>query len=172
MRAQLTRRSQSDFFARSDAFRNFADNVPSSLAFNEALLTSNNDPSTWELASGVLDIPADATYLAIMLRVTENVVNDTTNEFAGHYADNVMVSFVPEPSSLLLLGLSVVGSMGLRTRSYNQLRASLCSIGGYLPRTLRIPRDTTSGFKNRHRLLAGFTIISPHFCGCQQGQDR
>jgi hypothetical protein len=101
-------------FACSGSINTFRDNVFASLAFNESLLASDNDPSTWELTSASLRIPSGTTYLAIMLRATENRLNDFTDEFGGHYADNISVQFIPEPSTAMLLAVVVLGMVGLK----------------------------------------------------------
>jgi hypothetical protein len=101
-------------FAKNGNLPAFTDNVGLALAFNEATLLTDNDVGTWQQAGGTLAIPTNATYLAIMLRATENVVNDVANEFAGHYADEVVVEFVPEPGTGVLAGAALLLTAGRR----------------------------------------------------------
>jgi hypothetical protein len=101
-------------FAKNGALPAFTDNLGLALAFNEATLLTDNDVGTWQQAGGTLAIPTNATYLAIMLRATENVVNDVANEFAGHYADEVVVEFVPEPGTGALAGAALLLAAGRR----------------------------------------------------------
>lgn len=71
-------------------------------------LSSDADPSTWELVALSALAPTGSTYVALQVNAIENIRNDTEGiEFAGHYADGV--TLIPEPSTALLLGFGLAG---------------------------------------------------------------
>ncbi len=53
-------------------------------------LESDANVGTWELITAELQLPTDTTLLAVRVAARENVVNDPTLEFDGHYGDNVV----------------------------------------------------------------------------------
>ena len=83
----------------------------------DTLLYSDGDTGTWEEAVVEMLLPADTDFLAVELAANENVHNDLVPpEFDGHYADVAVVTIsslpttvIPEPVTLLAVGLSVVG---------------------------------------------------------------
>jgi len=79
------------------------------LAVEESAVFTDSDPITWEQASCQLTLPTNTDFIVIGLNASENVYNDTfLNEFDGHFADMASVEIVPEPATLLLLGLGTV----------------------------------------------------------------
>ena len=103
-------------FARNGSLSSFFDAASPQLAVGETTLITDGDVATWQQASGVLAIPANATHLAFQVRAFENVANDVTNEFAGHYAEATVVEFVPEPSALALMAPSALTIAARRRR--------------------------------------------------------
>jgi len=78
-------------------------------ATSATTLYSDGDISTWQTAFAELPLPANTDYIGIAVNAQENIYNDTTGvEFDGHYVDAVAFQIVPEPSTLLLLGLGAV----------------------------------------------------------------
>jgi hypothetical protein len=78
-------------------------------------LLSDGLVGTWErLDAPILNLPTNTTFLVIDLHSYEDVFNDYSYpEFDGHFADNVSVQIVPEPSTMILLA---AGIFGLRRR--------------------------------------------------------
>lgn len=69
-------------------------------------ILSDGDVNTWETATVSMTIPANTDFLGIRILAYENIFNDTSgNEFDGHYVDNVSLTIIPEPASILLIAL-------------------------------------------------------------------
>jgi hypothetical protein len=68
---------------------------------------TDGDIATWEFANVELTLPSTTDFVAIFVHAKENVFNDSigVDEFDGHYVDAVTFEIVPEPATLLLLGL-------------------------------------------------------------------
>jgi hypothetical protein len=71
---------------------------------------TDGDIATWEFANVELTLPSDTDFVAIFVHAKENVFNDSigADEFDGHYVDAVTFEIIPEPATLLLLGLGAV----------------------------------------------------------------
>ena len=85
------------------------------IAEHSSTLISDGDVTTWQQLTTEITLPANADYILIGLSAVENIFNDSSPpEFDGHYADLVsleVVSSVPEPSSLFLLGSGAIASL-------------------------------------------------------------
>lgn len=69
-------------------------------------LLSDGDVSTWENATLSMAIPSNTDFLGIRIFAHENIFNDSSGiEFDGHYVDNVSLTIIPEPASILLIAL-------------------------------------------------------------------
>ena len=67
---------------------------------------TDGDISTWERVDVSMVVPAGTRYLGVTIFAQENVVNDAVGpEFAGHFADGLMMRVIPAPASMALLGL-------------------------------------------------------------------
>lgn len=55
----------------------------------------DKNPETWERVQFSMRLPRNATYLGIRVVAVENVSNDPTDEFHGHYVDDVSVTIHP-----------------------------------------------------------------------------
>jgi hypothetical protein len=67
------------------------------------------DPGTWELCELQVALPTNTDYVVVQVSAGENIYNDISYpEFDGHFADSVSVTIIPEPATLLLLGLGAV----------------------------------------------------------------
>jgi hypothetical protein len=84
---------------------------------------SDSDLLTWEQATCHLILPTNTDFIVVGLNVAENVYNDYSNEFDGHFADMASVEIVPEPSTVLLM---IFGSVFIRKScsSYHKMRNS------------------------------------------------
>jgi hypothetical protein len=100
-------------YARAGSLATFFNDSSPKLAFGEATILADNDVETWEEAAGLLSIPTETTHLVLAVRAVENVMNEVADEFAGHYADEVVVAIVPEPATWTLV---TVGAAFLRRR--------------------------------------------------------
>jgi hypothetical protein len=93
---------------------------PNLIMIKEAEIYSDNNPITWEVNTLKFTLSQDTDYIAIQLCAIENIYNDSLYpEFDGHYADFASVEVIPEPATLLLLGL---GAVILRKRAGFPLR--------------------------------------------------
>lgn len=81
-------------------------------------ILTDGDVSTWEwVATDPMVLPAGTDYLAVEVLADENIYNDgSTDEFDGHYADDVLLTVVPEPATLILLGLGGLALLRRRRR--------------------------------------------------------
>lgn len=76
------------------------------LARQDGSLISDFNPATWELGSVTVRLPAATDFIVVQVSAVENIYNDfAAPEFDGHYADDVELIIVPEPTTLLLLCL-------------------------------------------------------------------
>ena len=79
------------------------------LAFSGAYIYADADIDSWEYCTAQLAIPVNTDFIAIDIRLGEDVFNDTSGvEFDGHYADAVTLTIIPEPTTLLLFGFGSV----------------------------------------------------------------
>ena len=71
---------------------------------------ADGDITTWELLSAELVLPSNTDFVAIFANAKENVFDDSidVDELDGHYVDAVAFEIIPEPATLLLLGLGAV----------------------------------------------------------------
>lgn len=94
---------------------NFWDQIKYSgnwIARQDASFISDADPATWQPLDVSLTLPVNTDYIAVGVHAVENIFNnDSTPEFDGHFADMVSVEVVPEPCTLLLLG---IGGLAVR----------------------------------------------------------
>ncbi len=58
-------------------------------------ITSDADPDTWETCNAELIVPVDGSLVLAYVAALENVNDDATNEFGGHYADDILVVKAP-----------------------------------------------------------------------------
>jgi hypothetical protein len=92
------------------------------IAETRSIFQSDNDPSTWELVTATLTLPAGTTYLAVTVNAVEDVLNNNElPEFHGHYVDGVAI-VVPEPATLSLF---CIGALILLL---NRGRLHACSV--------------------------------------------
>jgi len=78
-------------------------------------ILTDGDVGTWEwVATDPMVLPAGTDYVSVTILASENIFNDgSTAEFDGHYADDVLLTVIPEPASLSLLAL---GSLAVLRR--------------------------------------------------------
>ncbi|MEM8945377.1 MAG: choice-of-anchor R domain-containing protein [Planctomycetota bacterium] len=95
----------------------FPSNVNNFLSLSTSNLISDNDEQSWQRLSTSMQVPAGTTFLAVRVAAVENVTNDGTNEFAGHFADSACVNIrvVPEPATFYLLGATLAVLLTRRT---------------------------------------------------------
>ena len=67
--------------------------VRPALVSTSASIFSDDDLQTWETAATTLVVPEGATFLAVIVSAQENVIDDDTPPFAGHFADDVRLTF-------------------------------------------------------------------------------
>ena len=110
--------------ATAGALANFPNDVETPAAVATATIETDADLATWEPVSVVLQIPPDATYLALEILAIENVQNDATApEFDGHYMDGTSLEVelgpIPVPGlgfpGRLLLAGGLLGALLLVT---------------------------------------------------------
>lgn len=90
----------------------------SSLRHSAGGCFADGDISTWESSYIELVLPTNTTFIVVGIDAGENIFNDTTNpEFDGHFVDNISVEIVPEPGTLLLLG---IGAVMLRRKKHEK----------------------------------------------------
>jgi len=77
--------------------------------------------NTWEFVSLDMILPAGTKYLALEVNARENISNDPSNEFLGHYADDVTLTLnvVPIPWTVWLFGSGIIGIVGIRRKFKN-----------------------------------------------------
>jgi hypothetical protein len=77
---------------------------------NAGGLLSDGLVGTWEqLDAPPLNLPTSTTFLVIDISASEDVFNDYSYpEFDGHFADNISLQVVPEPATMILLGLGTL----------------------------------------------------------------
>jgi len=70
-------------------------------------LETDRATDTWELVGKKFVLPDWTRFVVVEIMAHENVYNDIAGqgEFDGHYADMISLEIVPEPGTLLLLGL-------------------------------------------------------------------
>ncbi len=82
---------------------------PNLILIEEAEIYTDSNPITWEVNALEFILSQETDYVAIQICAIENIYNDSLYpEFDGHYADFVSLSIIPEPSTLLLLGLGAI----------------------------------------------------------------
>ncbi len=91
-----------------------------SISLDSHSLILDNNLQTWETIDFLSNRPAGATWLGIQVAYLDSSisgVNSVGVDYSG-YVDDTLVDVVPEPSSLLALGVGVLplGSMLLRRR--------------------------------------------------------
>jgi len=87
----------------------YAQGYDSALSWTGQGLYSDSDTSTWENISLSLQLPADTTFLVIQIKAHEDIYNDYEYpELDGHFADDVSIEIIPEPATVLLLGLGAI----------------------------------------------------------------
>jgi len=65
---------------------------------------------TWEKCEMTLNLPTNTTFIVVNLNLAEEVYNDPSYpEFDGHFADNVSLEIIPEPSTMIFLGAGLFG---------------------------------------------------------------
>ncbi|MFI4898067.1 MAG: GC-type dockerin domain-anchored protein [Phycisphaerales bacterium JB059] len=74
--------------------------VRPALLSTSASIFSDDDPQTWETATTTMVLPEGATFLALIVSAQENVIDDDTPPFAGHFADDVRLDFNTGPCSI------------------------------------------------------------------------
>jgi len=97
--------------AQSGTPNAFPASLTTPLGVTDVSLFSDALPSSWELISTTMVVPAGTTYIAARAAAIENIVNDAANEFDGHFADSscIRISLIPEPSSMALAVAAVLG---------------------------------------------------------------
>lgn len=100
----------------------FPTNAPSPLAVQFFDFTSDADTSTWESASVSLLLPTGTSYLEIWVSALSATGNLQTLP-DGHYADEVTLTAIPEPSTYALAVGGAALALGVMRRT-RRLRAA------------------------------------------------
>ncbi len=66
------------------------------LSYDYTDILTDGDLSTWQVAFSELELPSNTTHIGVMVMAEGG--------FQGHYADDVVVTLVPEPATLILMG--------------------------------------------------------------------
>lgn len=104
------------------AYSGLVSNFPSetsltAIANQFTTLTSDSNLTTWESLSASLLLPTNTSYIAIWVSALSATGNLATLP-DGHYADEVTLTAVPEPSTYALLaGLGALGAVVYRRRT-------------------------------------------------------
>jgi hypothetical protein len=84
--------------------------LASALVYSHTPLYADGLISTWEKSETILDLPSNTTFLALCINIHENIYNDSSYpEYDGHFADDVSLTIIPEPATILLLGMGAFG---------------------------------------------------------------
>ncbi len=90
------------------SFRHLCRN-PDKLLSEWQSIDTDSDPQTWQENAFSFTIPSETDYAVFWAVAVENVRNDCRCEFDGHYADLGSFCIIPEPATIVLLGLGCVG---------------------------------------------------------------
>jgi hypothetical protein len=93
-------------------FRWAANGYDSTLTYSVEWVFADSIADTWERIDVELNIPTDATFLVINLNAMENIHNDSSLEFDGHFIDIISMQVTPEPTTVLLLSMGFAGIIG------------------------------------------------------------
>lgn len=98
------------------ALASFPSNMASSTALQADYLSSDSNPTTWQLLSSTLTLPTDTTYVAVWVSALSS--GNIVNYPAGYYADNASLAAVPEPATApMLAGASALSFIIWRRRT-------------------------------------------------------
>lgn len=104
--------------AYSNAIGDFPTTLNSPIAAATATLSSDSVLATWESLSTTLLLPTNTSYVGVWVSANEatapspvGTLFSQPSEFEGHFADNVSLTAIPEPSSWSVL--TGGGALGL-----------------------------------------------------------